>query len=75
MDYHIDMLLDIKSVRKKLPKLKCIVCVNKPKLKCIVCVNMFCNCTSKRDCNHLGEEALHSFKKKKATSTNVCSTL
>ena len=64
MDYHIDMLLDIKSVRKKLPKLKCIVCVNK-----------FCNCTSKRDCNHLGEEALHSFKKKKATSTNVCSTL
>ena len=60
MDYHIDMLLDIKEESKPLPKLECINCEK----EC-------CRCFSKRDGNHLGEVAFPPSKKKKVTATNV----
>ena len=58
MDYHIDMLLDIKE--SKLSKLECI---NYEK-EC-------CRCFSKRNGNHLGEVAFPPSKRKKVTATNV----
>ena len=64
MDYDVDMLMDIKKESKILPKLEYINCGKE-----------FCNCTSKRDGNHLGEKALPPFKKKKVTATNVYSNL
>ena len=64
MDYHIDMLIDIKGVSNKVPKLECIICGNE-----------FCNCSSNRDCTHLVEIVLPLFKKKKVTSTNMCLNL
>ena len=60
MDYHIDMLMDIKNESKILLILECISCGKE-----------FCNCTSKRDGNHLGENALPPVKKKKPASTDV----
>ena len=63
MDYHIDMLLDMKE-ESKLPKLECINC----KKEC-------CRCFSKRDGSHLGEVAFPPSKKKKVTATNVYSMI
>ena len=60
IDYHIDIVLDIKEESKTLPKLECINCEKE-----------FCNCISKRDGSHLGEGAFPPSKKKKVTATNV----
>ena len=60
MDYHIDILLDIKEESKTLPKLECINCGKE-----------FCTCIPKRDGSHLGEVAFAPSKKKKVTATNV----
>ena len=60
LDFHIDILLDIKKEHKGLPKLECIKCKQE-----------FCNGISKRDGSHLGEVAFPPSKKKKVTATNV----
>ena len=59
LDFHIDILLDIKEEHNDLPKLECIKCKQE-----------FCNCTSKRDGSHLGEVALPPCKRNKVTATN-----
>ena len=62
LDFHIDILLDIKEEHKDLKDI--------PKLECIKCKQEFCKCFSKRDGSHLGEVALPPCKKKKVTNTN-----
>ena len=59
LDFHIDILLDIKGEHKDMPKLECIKCKKE-----------FCNCFPKRDGSHLGEVAFPPCKKKKVTDTN-----
>ena len=54
LDFHIDILLDIKEEHKDLPKLECIKCKQE-----------FCKCFSKRDGSHLGEVALPPCKKRR----------